>query len=102
MCGRLRSATLPPDGATPMNGLPAFCRVVGTTKPAIGFDKNAPRESLNYIGAYTGVMASSSLKDPADMSPADLGTAKAYGERFAKDVATGNSPLTPYRDFTTE
>src|ERR1700749_2765920 len=36
-------------------------------KPAIGFDKNAPRESLNFIGAYTGVMASSPLNDPADM-----------------------------------
>jgi NAD(P)H dehydrogenase (quinone) len=45
-------------------------------------------------------MASSSLNDPADMSPADLGTAKAYGERFAKYVETGNTPLTPYRDFT--
>jgi NAD(P)H dehydrogenase (quinone) len=69
-------------------------------KPAIGFDKNAPRESLNYIGAYTGVMASSPLNDPADMSPADLSTASAYGERFVKYVATGHTPLTPYRDFT--
>jgi NAD(P)H dehydrogenase (quinone) len=34
------------------------------------------------------------------MSPADLGTARAYGERFATYVATGKTPSTPYRDFT--
>lgn len=71
-------------------------------KPAIGFDKNAPRESLNFIGAYTGVMASSPHNDPADMSQADLGTAKAYGERFATFVAAGKSAPTPYRDFTVD
>jgi NAD(P)H dehydrogenase (quinone) len=71
-------------------------------KPAIGYDKNAPRESLNYIGAYTGVMASSPLNDPADMSPADLATAKAFGERFATYVETGATPLTPYRDLTVD
>jgi NAD(P)H dehydrogenase (quinone) len=69
-------------------------------KPAIGFDQNAPRESLNFIGSYTGVMASSPHNDPAEMSPADLGTARAYGERFAAYVATGKTPSTPYRDFT--
>jgi NAD(P)H dehydrogenase (quinone) len=69
-------------------------------KPAIGFDKNAPRESINYIGAYTGVMASSPLNDPAHMSTADLATAKAYGERFATYIASGKTPQTPYHDFT--
>jgi NAD(P)H dehydrogenase (quinone) len=69
-------------------------------KPAIGFDKHAPRESINYIGAYTGVMASSPLGDPADMSPADLATARALGERFAHYAATGKTPPTPYHDFT--
>src|ERR1700744_446900 len=69
-------------------------------KPAIGFDQNAPRESLNFIGAYTGVMASSPHNDPPDMSPADLATASAYGERFATYVATGKPPSTPYRNFT--
>ena len=71
-------------------------------KPAIGFDQHAPRESLNYIGAYTGVMASSPLNDPADMSPADLAMARALGERFAHYAATGKTPTTPYRDFTVE
>lgn len=69
-------------------------------KPAIGFDKNAPRESTNYIGAYTGVMASSPLDDPAAMSPADLATARAFGERFAIYAASGATPPTPYHDFT--
>jgi NAD(P)H dehydrogenase (quinone) len=69
-------------------------------KPAIGYDKLAPRESLNYIGSYTGVMAASPLNDPAEMSQADLATAKAYGERFGTFVATGRSSPTPYRDFT--
>jgi NAD(P)H dehydrogenase (quinone) len=70
-------------------------------KPAIGFDKNAPRESVNYIGAYTGVMASSPLNDPTAMSPADLATARAFGERFAEYAATGATSPTPYHDFTT-
>jgi NAD(P)H dehydrogenase (quinone) len=69
-------------------------------KPAIGYDKCAPRESLNYIGSYTGVMASSPFNDPAEMSQADLATAKAFGERFASYVASGRSAVTPYRDFT--
>jgi NAD(P)H dehydrogenase (quinone) len=71
-------------------------------KPAIGFDKSAPRESLNFIGAYAGVMASSPHNDPADMSPADLGTAKAYGERFAMYVTAGQTAPTPYHDFTVD
>jgi NAD(P)H dehydrogenase (quinone) len=71
-------------------------------KPAIGFDKNAPRESLNYIGAYTGVMAASPLNDPADMSRADLLTAVAFGERVATYIATGSTPETPYRDLTVD
>jgi NAD(P)H dehydrogenase (quinone) len=69
-------------------------------KPAIGFDRNAPRESTNYIGAYTGVMASSPLNDPEEMSPADLDTAQAYGQRFATYIVSGKTPPTPYRDFT--
>ena len=68
-------------------------------KPAIGDSKTAPRESVNYIGAYTGVMASSPLDDPAVMSPGDLATARAYGERFATYATSGESPPTPYREF---
>jgi NAD(P)H dehydrogenase (quinone) len=71
-------------------------------KPAISYSKTAPRESVNYIGAYTGVMASSPLDDPDLMSSGDLATAKAYGERFATYAATGETPPTPYREFTAD
>jgi NAD(P)H dehydrogenase (quinone) len=71
-------------------------------KPAISYSKAAPRESVNYIGAYTGVMASSPLDDPAVMSSGDLATAKAYGERLATYAATGETPPTPYREFTAD
>ena len=42
------------------------------------------------------------LEAVADMSPADLATARALGERFAHYAATGKTPKTPYRDFTAE
>lgn len=50
--------------------------------------KAATRESLNYLGGYTGALAQS----PADASieemvKGDLETAEAHGERFAKFVA---------------
>jgi NAD(P)H dehydrogenase (quinone) len=50
--------------------------------------KAATRESLNYVGGFTGALAQS----PADASPAemiqgDLDTAAAFGERFANFVA---------------
>jgi NAD(P)H dehydrogenase (quinone) len=52
-------------------------------------NKAATRESLNYLGSYTGAMAQS----PADASVAemidgDLATAEAFGARFATFVAT--------------
>ena len=33
-------------------------------KPAIAYDKAAPRESLNYIGGYGGAMATNPFDDP--------------------------------------
>ncbi len=50
--------------------------------------KAATRESLNYVGGFTGALAQS----PADASveemvKGDLETAEAYGERFATFVA---------------
>lgn len=69
-------------------------------KPAIAHDKAAPRESLNYIGGYGGVMATNPFDDPQTMSPADLATAAAFGQRFATFLATGKTPNTPYVDFT--
>jgi NAD(P)H dehydrogenase (quinone) len=69
-------------------------------KPAIAYDKAAPRESLNYIGGYGGAMATSPFDDPQKMSPADLATAAAFGQRFATFLSAGKTPNTPYVDFT--
>ena len=70
-------------------------------KPAIAYDKAAPRESLNYMSGYGGAMATNPFDDPQDMSPADLATAAAaFGQRFAIFLATGKTPNTPYVDFT--
>ena len=61
-------------------------------KPSIAYDKAAPRESLNYIGGYGGAMATNPFDDLQDMSPADLATAAAFGQRFATCLATGKTP----------
>ena len=69
-------------------------------KPSIAYDKAALRESLDYIGGYGGATATNPFDDPQDMSPADLATAAAFGQRFATFLATGKTPNTPYADFT--
>jgi NAD(P)H dehydrogenase (quinone) len=69
-------------------------------KPAIAYDKAAPRESLNYIGGYGGAMATNPFDDPKEMSPADLATATAFGRRFTTFLTAGKTPNTPYVDFT--
>jgi NAD(P)H dehydrogenase (quinone) len=69
-------------------------------KPAIAYDKAAPRESTNYVGGYGGAMATNPYSDPQVMSPADLATAAAVGHRFATFLATRKSPNTAYVDFT--
>ena len=45
-------------------------------------------------------MATNPLDDPQEMSPADLATAAAFGQRFAAFLAAGNTPNTPYNEFT--
>ena len=45
-------------------------------------------------------MATNPFDDPQDMSPADLATAAAFGQRFATFLAAGKTPNTPYIDFT--
>lgn len=69
-------------------------------KPAIAYDKAAPRDSLNYMGGYGGAMATNPFDDPQVMSPADLATAAAFGQRFATFLTCGKTPNTPYVDFT--
>jgi NAD(P)H dehydrogenase (quinone) len=69
-------------------------------KPAIAYDKAAPRESLNYMGGYGGAMATNPFDDPQEMSSADLATAAAFGQRFAIFLGAGKTPNTPYIDFT--
>ncbi|MBU8819319.1 flavodoxin family protein, partial [Mycolicibacterium goodii] len=69
-------------------------------KPAFAYDKAAPRESVNYIGGYGGAMATNPFGDPQKMSPADVATAAAFGQRFATFVAAGRTPNTPYVDLT--
>jgi NAD(P)H dehydrogenase (quinone) len=45
-------------------------------------------------------MATNPFDAPQDMSPADLATAAAFGQRFATFLAVGKTPNTPYVDFT--
>ena len=47
--------------------------------------KAAPRDSINFVGSYTGLMTQSpSDASPAEMSKGDLDTARAFGERIAE------------------
>ena len=47
--------------------------------------KAAPRDSINFVGSYTGLMTQSpSDASPAEMSKGDLDTARAFGERVAE------------------
>jgi NAD(P)H dehydrogenase (quinone) len=71
-------------------------------KPAIAYDKAAPRESMNYVGGYGGAMATNPFDDPQDMSRADLATAAAFGQRFATFLVAGKTPNTAYVDFTVD
>ncbi|MDE8350091.1 MAG: flavodoxin family protein, partial [Acidocella sp.] len=51
--------------------------------------KAATRDSLNYVGGFTGALAQSpSDSAPAEMSEGDLLTAETFGERFANFVAS--------------
>jgi NAD(P)H dehydrogenase (quinone) len=52
------------------------------------------------MGGYGGAMATNPFDDPQSMSPADLATASAFGQRFATFLAVGKTPNTPYLDFT--
>jgi NAD(P)H dehydrogenase (quinone) len=50
--------------------------------------KAAARDSVNYVGGFSGALAQSpSDSSPAEMSQGDLDTAKAHGHRFASFVA---------------
>jgi NAD(P)H dehydrogenase (quinone) len=52
-------------------------------------NKAATRESLNYVGGFSGALAQSpSDASPAEMFQGDLDTAAAFGERFAVFVAS--------------
>jgi NAD(P)H dehydrogenase (quinone) len=49
--------------------------------------KAAPRDSINYVGGYGGLLTQSpSDASPAEMSRGDLDTARAFGERIAEVV----------------
>jgi len=51
-------------------------------------NKAATRESINYLGAYSGAIAQSPADASVDeMVGGDLATAEAFGERFATFVA---------------
>ncbi len=51
-------------------------------------NKAATRNSLNYVGGFSGALAQSpSDSSPAEMFEGDLLTAEAFGERFATFVA---------------
>ena len=58
------------------------------------------RKPERRIGGYGGAMATNLFDDPQDMSPADLATAAAFGQRFATFLAAGKTLNTPYVDFT--
>jgi multimeric flavodoxin WrbA len=47
--------------------------------------KAATRDSINYVGAYNGLLTTSpSDASPAEMARGDLETARAFGERVAE------------------
>ncbi len=49
--------------------------------------KAATRDSINYLGGYSGALSQSpSDASPAEMPAGDLATAEAFGERFASFV----------------
>ena len=51
-------------------------------------DKAAKRDSINYVGGYSGLLTTSPTDaSPAEMAKGDLDTARAFGERVA-EVAT--------------
>jgi NAD(P)H dehydrogenase (quinone) len=51
-------------------------------------NKAATRNSINYLGAFSGALAQSPTDGSADdMFPGDLETAEAFGARFATFVA---------------
>jgi hypothetical protein len=51
-------------------------------------NKAATRDSLNYVGGFSGALAASpSDASPAEMFKGDLDTAEAFGARFATFVA---------------
>ncbi|RYF75483.1 MAG: flavodoxin family protein [Comamonadaceae bacterium] len=53
--------------------------------------KAAPRDSVNFIGSYGGVMTQSpSDASPAEMSKGDLETARLFGVRIA-EIATSRA-----------
>jgi NAD(P)H dehydrogenase (quinone) len=52
-------------------------------------NKAATRDSINYVGGFSGALAQSpSDASPAEMFAGDLATAEAFGERFASFVAS--------------
>jgi NAD(P)H dehydrogenase (quinone) len=52
-------------------------------------NKAATRDSLNYVGGFSGALSQSPADaSPAEMAAGDLATAEAFGERFATFVAT--------------
>jgi multimeric flavodoxin WrbA len=50
--------------------------------------KAAQRNDVNYMGAFSGMMAQSpSDASPAEMLPGDLETARVFGKRVAEAAA---------------
>jgi hypothetical protein len=50
--------------------------------------KAAKRDDVNYVGAFSGMMAQSpSDASPAEMSSGDLETARLFGQRIAATAA---------------
>jgi multimeric flavodoxin WrbA len=52
-------------------------------------DKAARRDSINYVGGYSGLLTTSPTDaSPAEMAKGDLDTAFAFGERVARAAAS--------------
>lgn len=87
--GFTNSASMSGDKVTTMTSLWTLAMQHGGIWISMGMmpanTKAAPRDSINYVGGYGGLLTQSpSDASPAEMSRGDLDTARAFGERIAE------------------
>ena len=91
--GFTNSASMSGDKGNTLIGLWTLAMQHGGLWISVGMmpanTKAAPRDSINFVGSYTGLMTQSPADaSPAEMSKGDLDTARAFGERIAEVAAS--------------